>query len=94
MSSKTLDRKRKKNDVSEGFLKSNIETENSASVETMRLLMPTKKQCKEPTDAVEFVNKLEHGTFAEVEKVLAAFKCHAVREESSKTLQCFIEKSG
>ena len=94
MSSKSLNRKRKKNNVSESFLYSNIETENSTSVKTMRLGVATKKQCKEPTDAVEFVNKLEHGTFAEVEKVLAAFKCHAVREESSKILQCLIEKSG
>ena len=94
MSSKSLDRKKKKNYVSEGFLNSNIETENSTSVETMHLGVATKKQCEEPTDAVEFVNKLGHGTFAEVEKVLAAFKCHAVREESSKTLQSLIEKSG
>ena len=94
MSSKSLDRKRKQNDVSEGFLNSNIETENSTSVETMRLGVATKKLCKAPTAAEEFVNKLEHGKFAEVKKVLAAFKCHTVREESSKTLQCLIEKSG
>ena len=94
MSSKSLSRKRKQNNVSEGFLNSNIETGNSTSVETMRLGVATKKQCKEPTAAVEFVIKLEHGTFAKVDKVLAAFKCHAVRKESSKTLQCLIEKSG
>ena len=94
MSSKSLDRKRKKNNVSEVFLNSNIETENSTSVKTMRLGVATKKQCEKPTSTEEFVKKLEHGTFAEVEKVLAAFKCHAVREESSKTLQCLIEKSG
>ena len=92
MSSKSLDRKRKQNNVSEGFLNSNIETENSTSVKTMHLGVATKKQCKEPTAAVEFVNKLEH--FVEDEKVLAAFKFHAVKEESSKTLQCLIEKSG
>ena len=93
MSSKSLDRKRKKNNVSEGFLNSNIETENSTSVETNHFGVATKKQCEEPTSAVEeFLNKLEH--FAEDEKVLAAFKCHAVREESSKTLQCLIEKLG
>ena len=94
MLSKSLDRKRKHNNVSEGFLNSNIETGNSTSVETNRLGLATKKQCKEPTDAVGLVNKLEHGTFVEDEKVWAAFKCHAVREESSKTLQCLIEKSG
>ena len=94
MSSKSLSRKRKQNNVSEVFLNSNIETENSASVETNRLWMATKKLCKDPTDTEEFVNKLEHGTFSEDEKVLAAFKCHAVRKESSKTLQCLIEKLG
>ena len=96
MLSKSLDRKRKQKEVSESFLNSNIKTENSGPVETNLLGVATKKLCKAPTTAEEFVKRLEHGTFEEDKKVLAAFKCHAVSKASSKTLQCLslIEKSG